>query len=201
MTLSLPRALLALSLCTAALAAEAHSQAGLAGGFTSGFLHPVFGIDHLVAMVAVGLWGAQLGPPALWALPIVFPSVMALGGVLGVLGFPLPMVEIGVSTSAIVLGALVATDTRPALVVAASLVAAFAVFHGYAHGAELPSAVNPLAYGVGFVASTGLLHLAGILLGTLYRWPAGVRLVRGSGTLIACIGGYFLLQNFIGSGI
>ncbi len=200
MTLTLPRMLALLALCSATVAAEAHSQTGLAGGFTSGFLHPVFGIDHLVAMVAVGLWGAQLGPPALWALPIVFPSVMALGGVLGVLGLPLPMVEIGVSSSAIVLGALVATDTRPPLTLAAALVAAFAVFHGYAHGAELPSAVNPLAYGVGFVASTGLLHLAGILLGTLYRWPVGIRLVRGTGVLIACVGGYFLFQNIIGSG-
>jgi urease accessory protein len=131
-------------------------------------------------------------------LPIVFPSVMALGGVLGVLGLPVPMVEIGVSSSAIVLGALVATDTRPALGLAAGLVAAFAIFHGYAHGAELPSAVNPLAYGVGFVTSTGLLHLAGILLGTLYRWPAGIRVVRGTGALIACVGGFFLYQSLIG---
>lgn len=183
-----------LSLLVAA-AAHAHTQAGLAGGFASGFLHPILGGDHLVAMVAVGLWGAQLGRPAIWLLPITFPSVMALGGLLGVLGVALPLVEVVVALSAIVLGALVATAARPPFWVAAIVVGIFAVFHGHAHGTELPAAANPLAYGVGFVLATGLLHLAGILLGTLVRRPWGAGLVRACGVVVAVVGGYFLLGH------
>ncbi len=176
-------------------AALAHSEAGVAGGLVSGFLHPIFGIDHLVAMVAVGLWGAQLGRPAIWVLPITFPLVMAVGALLGVAGFPLPLIEVGVSASAIVLGAVVMLALRPPLPVAAVIVAAFAIWHGFAHGVELPAAVNPLAYGIGFVIATGLLHLAGILLGVLVRWPAGALAVRASGGGIAAVGVYFLSAN------
>ncbi|MEL7450015.1 MAG: HupE/UreJ family protein [Pseudomonadota bacterium] len=182
-------------LALAAAAAHAHTETGVAGGLVSGFLHPIFGPDHLVAMVAVGLWGAQLGAPAIWALPITFPLVMAFGAVLGVAGFPLPGVELGVSASALVLGAMVALCVRPPLAVAGVLVAAFAIFHGFAHGTELPAAANPLAYGVGFVTSTGLLHLCGILLGTLIRWPAGMHVVRASGGVVAACGAYFLAVN------
>jgi urease accessory protein len=173
----------------------AHAEAGVAGGLVSGFLHPIFGVDHMVAMVAVGLWGAQLGKPAIWVLPITFPLVMAGGAVLGVAGVPLPAVETGVSASALVLGAMVALRVRPPLALASTLVAAFAVWHGYAHGAELPQAVNPLAYGIGFVISTGLLHLTGIVLGVLVRWPAGAGLVRACGAGIAATGVYFLALN------
>lgn len=177
----------------AADAALAHTQVGVAGGLASGFLHPITGFDHLIAMVAVGLWGAQLGAPAIWVLPLTFPLVMAFGGVLGVLGVPLPVPEIAIALSALVLGALVATHLRVPLAIAATVVAVFAIFHGHAHGTELPSAANPLAYGVGFVVATGLLHLCGILIGTLSRWPVGQRLIQGLGGAIAALGGYFLL--------
>jgi urease accessory protein len=190
--LSLATALAALLTLLLPAAAWAHAQEGIAGGLASGFLHPILGPDHLVAMVAVGLWGAQLGAPAIWLLPITFPTVMALGGLLGIAGVPLPFIEVGVAGSAVVLGALVALAVRAPLPVAALVVASFAIFHGHAHGTELPGAANPLAYGVGFVTATGLLHLAGILLGTLMRWPAGVTVVRASGGLVACVGTYFL---------
>lgn len=168
--------------------AHAHEAAGLAGGLSSGLLHPVLGWDHVAAMVAVGLWGAFLGNPAIWVLPVVFPLVMAIGGALGVAGLPLPAVETGIAASALVLGAMVAFAARPPLWVAAVLVGAFAVFHGHAHGTELPAAANPLAYSLGFVISTGLLHLCGIAFGLLVRWPAGRVMVRAGGGLIALAG-------------
>jgi urease accessory protein len=165
---------------------------GMAGGFAGGFAHPLFGPDHVVAMVAVGLWGAFLGAPAIWLLPIVFPLVMALGGVIGILGLPLPGVEIGIALSAIVLGAMVLLAARPPLWVAAALVGAFAVFHGYAHGAELPPGTDAVAYSVGFVVATGMLHLTGIAFGLLARWPAGRIAVRAAGGAIALAGLAFL---------
>ena len=178
----------------AAPLAQAHEGAGLAGGFMSGFAHPLLGWDHVVAMLAVGLWGAFLGAPALWLLPVVFPLVMAAGGALGVLGVPLPAVEIGIAASAVALGGVVAGALRPPLWVAALLVALFAIFHGHAHGTELPQAANPLAYSLGFVVATGLLHLTGIALGLLTRWPAGRIAVRGMGAGIALLGVLFLAR-------
>jgi len=179
--------------------AFAHEQAGVSGGLISGLLHPLTGADHLIAMVAVGIWGAQLGAPAIWVLPITFPLVMAFGGVLGVLRVPLPMPEVAIALSALVLGAAVAVRLRAPFAAAAVLVGLFAVFHGHAHGAELPSAANPLAYGVGFVAATGLLHLCGITIGTLSRWPAGERLIQGFGVAIAALGCYFLALSLEGA--
>ena len=170
----------------------AHVEGGLAGGFASGFAHPVMGLDHIAAMVAVGLWGAFLGAPAIWLLPIVFPLVMALGGILGIIGVPLPGVEIGIAVSAVALGLMVALAVRPHLAVAAVLVGAFAIFHGYAHGAELPDGSNAVAYSAGFVIATGLLHLCGIAIGLLTRWPAGVVAVRAAGSAIAVAGLVFL---------
>ena len=178
----------------AAPLAQAHEGAGLAGGFMSGFAHPLLGWDHVVAMLAVGLWGAFLGAPALWLLPVVFPLVMAAGGALGVLGVPLPAVEIGIAVSALALGGVVAGALRPPLWVAALLVALFAIFHGHAHGTELPQAASPLAYSLGFVVATGLLHLTGIALGLLTRWPAGRIAVRGMGAGIALLGVLFLTR-------
>jgi urease accessory protein len=172
--------------------ASAHTGGGIAGGFTSGFMHPVLGWDHVVAMVAVGLWGAFLGNPAIWILPVVFPMVMAFGGALGVIGVPLPAVETGIAASAIVLGVMVAFAVRPPIWVAAIIVAAFAIFHGHAHGTELPSAANPLAFSLGFVIATGLLHISGIAFGLLVRWPAGKIAVQTGGGLIALAGVGFL---------
>ena len=188
-----PLALLA-AFALATPLAQAHEGAGLAGGFMSGFAHPLLGWDHVVAMLAVGLWGAFLGAPALWLLPVVFPLVMAAGGALGVLGVPLPAVEVGIAVSAIALGGVVAGALRPPLWVAALLVALFAVFHGHAHGTELPQAASPLAYSLGFVVATGALHLAGIALGLLTRWPAGRIAVRGMGAGIALLGVLFLAR-------
>ena len=174
--------------------ASAHETGDVAGGFVSGVTHPLFGLDHLVAMIAVGLWGAQLKQPAIWLLPITFPLVMAFGGVLGIRGLPIPAVEIGIALSAVVLGAAVMIAARPPVGIAAVLVGAFAILHGHAHGAELPESATPLAYGAGFVLSTGLLHAAGITLGLLVRWPAGEQAIRILGGGIALAGGYFLIQ-------
>ncbi len=182
-----------LSLLLYSQVASAHVSGGLAGGFYSGFLHPILGWDHVVAMVAVGLWGAFLGSPAIWLLPIVFPLVMAIGGALGVIGIPLPAVETGIALSAIVLGAMVAFAVRPPIWIAAVIVGAFAIFHGHAHGTELPTAANPLAFSLGFVIATGLLHLSGVAFGLLTRWPAGTTAVRTGGAIISMVGVAFLV--------
>lgn len=174
-----------------ACAASAHSG-DVSGGLIGGFAHPLFGPDHVVAMVAVGLWGAFLGAPAIWLLPVIFPLVMAFGGMLGILGVPLPHVEIGIALSAIVLGAMVAFAARPPLWIAAILVGAFAIFHGHAHGTELPEAADAVSFSIGFVVATGMLHLCGIAFGLLARWPVGRLAVRGAGAAIAACGLIFL---------
>ena len=183
-------AVLAISLITA-LPGFAHSG-GAIGGLTSGLLHPITGLDHVVAMVAVGLWGGILGGGAIWQLPVIFPLVMALAGALGALGVPLPGIETGIAVSGIVLGLMVLLMVRPPIAVAAAIVGAFAIFHGHAHGTELPQAANPLTYALGFVVATGTLHLCGIGLGQLMRWPAGKLAVRAMGGVIALAGGAFL---------
>ena len=134
----------ALLLVLTAVPASAHTGS-LSGGFLGGFAHPLFGADHVVAMVAVGLWGAFLGAPAIFVLPIIFPLVMAAGGVLGILGLPLAGAEVAIAASAIVLGVMVASAARPPLWIAAAIVGAFAIFHGYAHGAELPAGTDAAA--------------------------------------------------------
>lgn len=172
--------------------AQAHTGGGDQGGFVSGFTHPLFGWDHVVAMVAVGLWGAFLRAPAIWLLPIIFPVVMAFGGALGVAGVPLPAVETGIALSGVILGLLVAFAVRAPLWVAAVIVGSFAIFHGHAHGTELPEAVSPYSYALGFVVATGLLHLAGIAFGQLTNRPWGSYAVRAAGLVIAAVGGAFL---------
>jgi urease accessory protein len=183
-----------LALCLCSTPAWAHEQLGQAAGLLGGLLHPVSGPDHVLAMVAVGLWGAQLGAPALWLLPVTFPLVMAFGGFLGLLGVPLPGVEVGIAASAIALGAMVALRARPPLAVAAVMVAAFAVFHGHAHGTELPAGQSGLAYSLGFVVATGLLHAVGIGIGLVHRWPAGRLALRGAGAAVSLAGFFFLRQ-------
>lgn len=176
-----------------AMPALAHTTTSdLTGGFFTGFLHPVLGLDHVVAMVGVGLWGAFLGMPAIWVLPVVFPLVMAFGGVLGVAGVPLPGVEVAIALSAIVIGGAVAFAVRPPLAVAALVVGLFAIFHGHAHGTELPEAANPVAFSLGFVIATGLLHLCGIAFGGLTHWKGGTVAVRAGGVGIALIGFAYL---------
>jgi len=187
-----PRHALSVALLLAALPALAHVQEGQAAGFLTGLAHPVSGLDHVLAMVAVGLWGAQLGVPAIWLLPVTFPLVMAFGGFLGLVGIPLPGVETGVALSALALGLAVATSWRPPLAISALMVAAFAVFHGHAHGTELPAGQSGLTYSIGFVMATGLLHLAGISIGLIHRWPVGRVALRVLGAGVAAGGLFFL---------
>ncbi len=179
-----------------------HVESGVAGdgGFASGLVHPVTGLDHVVAMVAVGLWGAILGAPAIWVLPIVFPLIMTVGAMLGILDVPVPAIDLGIAASAIVLGGMVAANARPPLAIAFLLIAFFAIYHGHPHGAALPDFGVPILYAAGFVVATGLLHVAGIAFGLLYRWPAGKAAVRALGAAIAAVGGYFLLHA-IGRGL
>lgn len=192
---SVPRISVPAAIACIALApgiASAHATHGAAGGFASGFTHPIGGLDHVVAMVAVGLLGAILGGRAMWLLPVVFPVVMAIGGALGVLGVGMPMVETGIALSGVVLGLMVLCWWKPPLAAAAALVGVFAVFHGHAHGTELPESANAITYAIGFVIATGLLHLAGIAFGLLVKWPWGRALVRAGGGAIAAIGAAFL---------
>ena len=181
-----------LPLLAFSLPAFAHTEGGTASGFLTGFLHPLNGPDHILAMVAVGIWGAFLGMPAIWVLPVVFPLVMALGGAVGVMGIPLPGTEIGIALSSVVLGLMIALAKRPPLWVAAVVVGTFAIFHGHAHGVELPNATDPVAYSFGFVIATGLLHLSGIALGELTRWQMGRTFIRLTGVLITCGGVAYL---------
>jgi len=176
----------------------AHTRGGEAFGFVSGLRHPVSGLDHVVAMIAVGLWGAQLGAPAVWLLPITFPMVMACGGMLGLLGVALPGLEVGIAASAIVLGFAVFREARPSLGVAALVVGVFAIFHGNAHGTELPPGADGILYSIGFVIATGLLHATGIGLGVAHRWPAGRTALRCAGAAVALAGMVFLWQAVAG---
>ena len=175
--------------------AFAHVEAGQASGFVTGLQHPWSGLDHVLAMVAVGLWGAQLGNPALWILPVTFPMVMAMGAMMGLIGIPLPGIEAGIALSAILLGAAVLSEFRPKLYAAAILVGFFAIFHGHAHGTELPPGQNGLLYSMGFVIATGCLHGLGIAMGLIHRWPAGKLALRSAGALITIMGGMFLWRS------
>jgi urease accessory protein len=176
-------------------AAHAHILQGEAASFLVGLGHPVSGLDHVLAMIAVGLWGAQLGPPALWLLPVTFPMVMALGGMLGLLGVPLSGVEVGIAASAIMLGTAVMSALRPPLAGAAILVEIFAIFHGYSHGAELPAGQSALLYSMGFVVATGCLHGVGIALSLIHRWPWGQTLLRVTGAGITLAGVFFMWRS------
>ena len=174
------------------LAAWAHVESGQAGGFASGLLHPVSGLDHVLAMVAVGLWGAQLGQPAMWLLPVAFPMMMAVGGMLGLIGIPVPGIEIGIAVSGIVLGALILGQMKMPTPVALGIVAFFAIFHGHAHGTELAAGQNAILYSLGFVIATGTLHAAGVTLGLIHRWNAGRVALRCAGSLVLAGGLFFL---------
>jgi urease accessory protein len=174
--------------------AVAHMGTGLPGGFVSGFIHPFSGLDHLLAMVSVGLWGAFLGRPLIYALPVVFPGMMVAGAIMGMFVVPLPPVEFGIALSVLVLGGCIALSLRAPVWAASLVVALFAVFHGYAHGRELPSAADPVSYSAGFVLATGLLHVAGIGLGFLNQLPNGIMVTRSIGGVIGALGGWFLYR-------
>lgn len=174
--------------------AAAHIGTGLPGGIASGFRHPFTGWDHLLAMVSVGIWGAFLGRPLIYALPVIFPLMMVGGAALGMFAVPIPSPELGVAVSVLVLGLCIALAVRAPTWVACAIVAAFAVFHGYAHGVELPSAADPVGYSVGFVLATGILHVCGIGIGLLNERPYGMVMTRAMGAVVAVVGTWFVFQ-------
>src|SRR5215472_4575394 len=173
--------------------AFAHVTPGEIGGFAGGFTHPLTGPDHLLAMFAVGVWGAQMGGRSVWALPVAFPLVMTIGGIIGMAGVSLPYIEIGIALSILVLGLAIAFKWHPIEIVPLGLIAVFAICHGYAHGVELPSAADPAAYAVGFVLATGMIHVLGVGVGLLLNTPLEGRLSRALGAVIAVGGIYFLV--------
>lgn len=182
------------------LLAHAHvGQGDFGGGLGAGFMHPILGADHVAAMLAVGMWGAQLGRPALWVLPVTFPLVMSVGAAMGIAGIPLPGVESGIAASAIALGLMIAFAVRPPLAIAMLLVGVFAIFHGYAHGVELPVSTNAVDYALGFIVATGLLHAIGISIGEVRRLRDGMSLLRGLGAVVALAGAYFLWIHLKGT--
>lgn len=179
--------------------ALAHTGVGDTSGFSHGFVHPLTGIDHLLAMMMVGVFAWQLGGRALWLVPLTFVLVMAIGGAFGVAGVSIPFVETGVALSVIVLGAAVGFRLSMPVAIAVALVGLFAVFHGHAHGEEMPENAAGLAYGLGFMLATAALHLAGIGLGFLIgriadeRGPAVVRITGG----VVAVAGLALLGGLI----
>lgn len=179
--------------------AHAHVSVGETSGFWHGLQHPIGGLDHILAMLAVGLWAAQLGGHAVWSVPLAFVSIMTLGGVLGMSSVPLPFVEQGIIASDLILGALVLMATRLPLAVSISLVGILAIFHGYAHGEEMPKDTSALEYAVGFVVATAALHLSGVGIAMLMNKFLQDRLVRLAGGGIIIGGIYVLVQSLIGA--
>ena len=194
------RTLLTAVLVLAPTLALAHP--GLPGhthDLTTGFLHPIGGIDHILAMVAVGLFAAQLGGRALWLVPASFVAVMAAAGLAGMSGIELPLTEAGIALSVVVLGAAIAFRLAMPVAAAMALVGFFAIFHGYAHGVETPETASGLLYGLGFVAATGLLHGLGVGIGLAIgrlEGDFGRKLVRIAGSAAAMVG-VVLLANAI----
>jgi urease accessory protein len=196
--ISEPRRLffLVLAVCLAPSAAFAHTGIGESSGFMHGLMHPLWGLDHQLAMILVGIFAYQLGGRALWLVPLTFVAVMALGGLLGVNGMPLPFVEIGIALSVILLGAIVAFGVKAPVAAAMGLVGLFAVFHGHAHGTEMPLDASGAAYGLGFVLATALLHAVGIGIGFLIGMaakPLGQNVYRAVGGLASIAGVALLL--------
>ena len=176
------------------LCSWAHVGSSEAGGFLTGLQHPISGFDHVMAMIAVGLWGAQLGTPAVWILPVVFPMMMAMGGNLGLMNIPLPGVETGIAFSAVILGLMVLAEARLKIPLAMVIIAFFAIFHGHAHGTELPTGQSGLLYSIGFVTATGCLHGMGIAIGLVHRWQIGRLVLRGAGSFVCAGGIYYLVR-------
>jgi urease accessory protein len=184
------RPALILSLVMLPAIAEAHPGHGVAVGFWPGVNHPLSGFDHILAMVAVGIWAAQLGGRYLWAVPLSFVSLMAVGGVLGVAGIPVPYVEQGIIMSILILGLMIVASVRLPLWASCGIVGLFALCHGHAHGAEMPLSASGLSYGAGFIVATTCLHLTGIGLGIALEKLAHVQLVRLAGAAIVMCGVY-----------
>lgn len=193
--LSMPLLLTTLcALCLLPISALAHTGVSQTTGFIAGFVHPIGGADHLLAMMAVGLWAAQMGDRAAWAVPGTFVSMMIAGGVLGISGIQVSYVEEGILVSVLVLGALIAGAFRLPLSISGALVGIFAVFHGHAHGAEMPMAIGAVSYTAGFALATALLHSAGILAGTALRKLNYDKFARVAGYAIALSGIYLAVS-------
>lgn len=175
----------------AAPAAQAHVLGIHGAGFTSGLAHPFLGVDHLLAMITVGLWAGQMGGRALWRVPLAFIAMMTLGAALALAGIPLPAVETGIATSLLILGLLVGFMARLPVAASMLLVGAFAVFHGHVHASELAQAASPVLYGMGFVVATATLHALGIGVGRISSKRV-VAFVRAAGIAVAA-GGALLL--------
>lgn len=193
--LALPLAALLL----AAIPAHAHTGIGDAFGFVHGFAHPIGGIDHVLAMVAVGLFAAHLGGRAVWPAPLSFLAMMAIGGALGVAGIGLPLVETAIALSVVVLGLVITARLHLPTVAVMALVSTFALFHGHAHGAEMPGTESVLAYGVGFLVGTASLHATGIGLGLAIgkaREGFGNRALQATGSAMAVAGLAILAGSF-----
>lgn len=172
--------------------ASAHVLPDGSHGLQQGFLHPLSGGDHLLAMLAVGLWAAQQQGRAVWLIPAAFVSLMTVGGALGLAGVLLPGVELGIALSLLVLGLLIATAARFTPSLSMALVGFFALFHGCAHGAEMPGSASAGLFSLGFIAATLLLHGAGLLAGFGLQRAAQMRWVRFAGAAIAVCAFYFL---------
>ncbi|WP_284735558.1 HupE/UreJ family protein [Dongia deserti] len=174
--------------------ALAHTGIGAHGnGLVAGFAHPLMGLDHMLAMLGIGVWAAQLGRRAGWLVPAAFVAVMIGGAALALSGAALPMVEFGIAGSVLVIGGLIAFSARMSLGLAMGLVGAFAVFHGFAHGTELPGFAHPAAYGAGFVAATALLHAAGFAIACVVHRHATKMPFRFAGAAMGAVGGGLLL--------
>ncbi|MDD2700815.1 MAG: HupE/UreJ family protein [Sideroxydans sp.] len=186
------RTLTTLALLLISTAASAHTGHG-SSGFSTGLAHPFSGMDHLLAMLAVGLWAGQLGGQRIWQLPATFMLMLAGGAFIGMAIPSLTLIEPGIAASVLVLGLLIASPTKLALPVSFALTAAFGIFHGYAHGAEMPSAAAPLAYAAGFLLSTASLHVSGIVMGNALR-ERFVRLIQIVGMSIAAMGAWMLVS-------
>ena len=168
--------------------AHAHVSPDHTVSVLNGLGHPLLGLDHLLAMLAVGLWAAQLGGRATWLVPATFVSLMTVGGAMGMTGFALPFAEEGVLVSVLLLGVLVAAAARLPLAVSMAMVGLFAIFHGHAHGTEMQVGISGLSYGLGFVLATAGLHACGIGLGRLAQQKAKTPLLRFAGAAIALTG-------------
>jgi urease accessory protein len=180
-------ALLAVLAFTPVLA-QAHPIPGEVHSLMGGFSHPLSGLDHILAMVAVGLWAAQLGGRAMYLVPAAFVSLMTVGGAMGMAGIHLPMVETGILVSILVLGLLIAAAVRLPAVAGMAIVGLFALFHGHSHGTELPAAATGLTYAIGFILATALLHTCGIGLGLLAQKKLPAPAIRLAGAAIVVAG-------------
>jgi len=174
----------------------AHAGHGSAGGFIHGLQHPISGLDHILAMLAVGVWAAMLGRRAVWAIPTTFVLAMGLGGAIGMTGYAFPAIEPGIAVSVMMLGLLIAAVAKVPIWVAAVLVSAFAIFHGVAHGSEMPFATSGVAYGAGFLISASLLMLCGVGIGSLMNRLSLQVVFRSVGAAV-CIAGGFLVAGLL----